>query len=309
MPQITANEVDIEYEVFGEEEAPPLFLIMGFGAQMIHWRADFCQQLADRGLCVVRFDNRDVGKSSKLDELGQVDVAAVTQAAAAGQPFEVPYTLDAMADDTVALMQALGHESGHVCGASMGGMIAQTCAIRHPERVRSLTSIMSTTGNPEVPPARPEAMAAILTPPPADREGAIDHAVSVWRAIGSPGFEFDEDDVRATAALAIDRGVHPPGIARQYGAILAHGNRRPALEKVETPALVIHGKEDPLVPWEGGRDTCDAVPRASMMTIQGMGHDLPRPTWPQIHTAIGQLVSQVEGRIATAAANGVTDGR
>lgn len=292
MPRARANGIEIEYETFGDPADPALLLVMGLGAQMILWPEEFCSDLAARGLHVVRYDNRDVGRSTWLDQAGMPDVAGALAAAMQGRPIASPYRLRDMAADAVGLLDALEVDAAHVVGASMGGMIAQTLAIEHPARVRTLTSIMSTTGHPGLPPARPEAMAVLVTPAPTERAAAIEHGVRVWRTIGSPGFPFDEAEVRERAALAFDRGVNPPGIARQLVAILASGSRREALRGVQVPSLVIHGAADPLVPVEAGRDTAQAVPGAELLEFEGMGHDLPRPLWPRFVEAIAKLVGR-----------------
>ena len=291
MPRARANGIEIEYETFGDPADPTLLLVMGLGGQMILWPEELCSDLAARGLHVVRFDNRDVGRSTWLEQAGMPDVAGALGAALQGRPIPAPYLLRDMAADAVGLLDALGVDIAHVVGASMGGMIAQTLAIEHPARVRTLTSIMSTTGHPGLPQARPEAMAVLLTPPPADRAGSLDAAVRTWRTIGSPGFPFDEAEVRRRAALAFDRGVNPPGVARQLVAILASGSRREALRGVRAPTLVIHGLADPLVPVEGGRDTAQAVPGAELLEFEGMGHDLPRPLLSGFVEAITKLAS------------------
>jgi len=292
MPRARANGIEIEYETFGDPADPALLLVMGLGAQMILWPEEFCSDLAARGLHVVRYDNRDVGRSTWLDQAGMPDVAGALAAAMQGRPIASPYLLRDMAADAVGLLDALEVDAVHVVGASMGGMIAQTLAIEHPARVRTLTSIMSTTGHPGLPPARPEAMAVLVTPAPTERVAAIEHGVRVWRTIGSPGFPFDEAEVRERAALAFDRGVNPPGVARQLVAILASGSRREALRGVQVPSLVIHGAADPLVPVEAGRDTAQAVPGAELLEFEGMGHDLPRPLWPRFVEAIAKLVGR-----------------
>ncbi len=290
MANVTANGISIEYETFGGPAEPALALIMGLGAQMIFWQEDFCRELARRGFHVIRFDNRDCGLSRHFQELGIPDVGAAVTASLSGETAPAPpYTLRDMAADVVGLLDVLGIGQAHVVGASMGGMIAQTMAIEHPARVHSMTSIMSTTGNREVPPATPEAMMALLTPSPSDRAEFIDHMVKTFRIVGSPGFEFDEASFRDRVGRAFDRSYDPGGVARQLVAALADGDRKQRLRSVEAPTLVIHGKNDPLVPVEGGIDTADAVAGARLLVIEGMGHDLPRGAWPQIIDAIESL--------------------
>ena len=288
MPRIATNGIELEYESFGGAKSPALLLIMGLGAQMILWDEEFCELLAGRGFRVIRFDNRDVGGSTKLEHAGAPNVAGALAAVAQGRPPQAPYTLHDMAEDTVGLLGALGIDAAHVVGASMGGMIAQTLAIRHPRRVRTLTSIMSTTGNPSLPPANPAAMRVLVTPAPMERGPYIEHHIEVAKVIGSPGFPFDTEAVRSRAARTFDRGVFPAGVARQLVAILASGNRKPALSSVRAPTLVIHGLADPLIPIAAGRDTAEAVPGAEFFEIEGMGHDLPREIWPRLVDAIAK---------------------
>jgi pimeloyl-ACP methyl ester carboxylesterase len=288
MPRIATNGVELEYEAFGVARAPAILLIMGLGAQMILWDEEFCEALAGRGYRVIRFDNRDVGLSTKLEHAGVPNMATALGAVAQGRLPSAPYTLHDMADDTEGLLGALGIDAAHVVGASMGGMIAQTLAIRHPQRIRTLTSIMSTTGNPELPRATPAAMQVLMTPAPTHREGFIEHHVEVSKVIGSPGFPFNAERVRARGARVFDRGGSPAGIARQMVAILASGNRKPALASVRAPTLVIHGDADPLVPIAAGHDTAEAVPGAELLVIEGMGHDLPREAWPRLVDAIAK---------------------
>jgi len=292
VPSASANGITIEYEEFGDPAAPPLVLVMGLGAQMILWDEEFCSGLAARGHRVIRFDNRDVGLSTKLVAAGTPNILAAMSGRLFGRKLEAPYTLSDMAADTVGLLDALGIRRAHVVGASLGGMIAQTLAIEHPARVRSLTSIMSTTGDPSLPMARAEAMAALLSPVPSDREGNVARAVRIFRTIGSPGFPFDEERVRRRAARSYDRCFHPAGPARQLLAIVASGSRRPRLARVRVPALVIHGAGDPLIPVEGGIDTAAAIPGAELLIIEGMGHDLPRGVWPQVIDAITALAER-----------------
>lgn len=286
MPSARANGIRIEYETFGKRSADPLLLIMGLGAQMVLWEEEFCERLAAKGHYVLRFDNRDVGLSTKFEQAETLGLRDLLSAFQSGKRVSAPYTLDDMADDSVGLLDALDIDAAHVVGASMGGMIAQTVAIRHPERLRTLTSIMSTTGDPELPQPKPDAVTALATPAPTERTANVDHAVRVWRTIGSPGFPFDEERIRERAALQFDRCFHPPGMARQLSAILAQGSRRAALRDVKAPTLVIHGSEDPLVPIEAGRDTAAAVPGAELLVIEGMGHDLPRGAWDRIIDAV-----------------------
>jgi pimeloyl-ACP methyl ester carboxylesterase len=275
-----SRTIQLEYEVFGDAGAPTLVLIMGFAAQMIVWHVNFCRQLAGRGFRVVRFDNRDVGLSTKLS--GSPDFMR----AMAGDRTAAAYSLEDMADDVSGLIGALGVPAAHVVGASMGGFIAQETAIRHPERVLSLASIMSSTGDRTVGVPRPEAFAALLVPPPPDREGAIERAVSLWRIIGSPGFPFDEAAIRARSAAVWDRDHDPTGIARQAAALFTQRDRTVDLGKLKVPTLVIHGIDDPLVTLSGGEATARAIPGARLVTIPGMGHDLPEPAWPTILDAI-----------------------
>lgn len=294
MPTVAANGIRVCYDELGTPSDPPVLLIMGLGSQMIFWRDDFCQLLVDRGRRVIRFDNRDVGQSSWFDEHGMPDILSIMGAVAGGQSVTVPYLLRDMAADSAGLLDALGIESAHVVGASMGGMIAQTLAIEAPARVRSLTSIMSTTGDTDLPPPRPEALAVLLSPPPSGREESIERTVTVFRTIGSPGFPYDEQEVRAVATEAFERGANPAGVARQLAAILASGSRSAALRALRMPALVVHGIDDPLVPFAGGQRTAEAIPGARTLFIEGMGHDLPRPLWPRIVDAICDLTEHAE---------------
>jgi pimeloyl-ACP methyl ester carboxylesterase len=292
MPRASSNGIEIEYEVFGPSDAPPLLLVMGLGSQMIFWDEEFCEGLAARGHRVIRFDNRDVGRSTKLEAAGVPNVLAAMAAVGSGARVAAPYTLDDMADDAAGLLDALEVDAAHVVGASMGGMIAQTLAIRHPKRVRTLTSIMSTTGRPGLPGPTPAALGVLLAPPVAGREPNVERGVATWRVIGSPGFPFDEPRIRERAGRAFDRGFHPEGVARQLAAILASGSRRERLAGVRAPTLVIHGQADPLVPVACGVDTADAVPGAELLLVEGMGHDLPRGAWPTILDAIGKLTAR-----------------
>ncbi len=294
MAQISANGITLEYDTFGSDSGRPLLLVMGLGAQMIHWRDEFCRQLAGRDHYVIRFDNRDSGLSEKFGHLGIPDMAQMAARLVAGEPAEAPYSLDDMAADAFGLLDALGIDTAHICGASMGGMIVQVMALNAPERIRSLTSIMSSTGNPALPPSTEEAMAAMLSPAATDREGAIERTLRVSGVIGSPAYPVAEEIARARAAESYDRSFYPEGVARQIAAITAHGNRRPRLEQLSLPALVIHGAADPLVRVEGAHDTHQALKGSTLKVLEGMGHDLPEPLWSEIVDAIADLTAGVD---------------
>jgi len=283
MARAKANHLLIEYETFGESSSPPVLLIVGLGAQLIYWDEAFCRQLAEAGLYVIRFDNRDAGLSTKFEEAGLPDVMGVIGKLMSGRKVTPPYTIEDMADDAVGLLDALKIDKAHVCGWSMGGMIAQSLAIRDAQRVLSLTSIHSTTGNPHLPQPKPEVMGLLLTPPPQEREPFIEFNLKLFRALTGPRFGFDEKWVRNLMARAYDRAFCPQGEARQLVAILTQGNRRTALNALKVPTLVIHGDADPLVSVEAGKDTAEAVPGAVLKIMQGMGHDLPHgEAWAQI---------------------------
>ncbi len=290
MQTTRAGDVELAYETFGSPEGAPLLLVMGLATQMIGWPDDLCRMLAERGLYVVRFDNRDIGLSTHLDSAGAPDVLAVM----GGDHSRVAYRLADMAEDTAGLLDALGLDSAHVVGASMGGMIAQSLAIRHPERVRSLTSIMSTTGDPAVGAPAEAALGVLLAPPATDRDSAVQRAVDTYRVIGSPGFEFDEHGLRERAGLSFDRAYDPAGVARQLAAILASPDRTADLARVAVPTLVVHGAQDALVDVSGGRATAAAIPGAELFVVDGMGHDLPRAVWPELADRIAALVDRVE---------------
>jgi len=286
MPDVTANGIHIEYDTFGDSSFPALLLVAGNGAQIYFWDAEFCESLAKKGFFVIRFDNRDAGLSTKFEEAGIPDFQAAINALMEGKPVESAYTLDDMADDAVGLLDALGIEKAHICGASMGGMIAQVISYRHPKRVLSLTSIMSTTGNPELPQAKPETIAAVLAPAPAERGAYIEHNMKIWRKIWSPGFPFEEKRARTFIEKSYDRSYYPQGAVRQNIALIANGDRRPSLLTIAVPTLVIHGTDDPLIPVEGGKDTARVIPGASLLIINGMGHDMPKGVWAEIAEAI-----------------------
>jgi len=282
----SANGLELCYDAFGHSDAPALLLIMGLGAQMIAWEDEFCKQLASLGRFVIRFDNRDVGLSSKFPQLGTPDVMALLGQAMMGKPVAAPYTLRDMAADAIGLLDALGIERAHAVGVSMGGAIAQEMAIHHAGRLRSLISIMSSTGDPNLPQATAEAVAVLLSPPPIDQQSYLASYVRTWAVLRGPGFPLDEAKDLERAARNWDRGLHPAGAARQLAAILASGDRTAALGTVQAPTLVIHGDADPLVRHEGGVATAKAIKGARLLTIKGMGHALPISMWPQLIAAI-----------------------
>jgi pimeloyl-ACP methyl ester carboxylesterase len=277
-----ANGIELCYQEMGDPDGQPLILVMGLATQMIAWDEEFCSLLADRGYRVVRFDNRDVGRSTKIREAGlppKVDMMLGRKGSAA-------YLLRDMADDTVGLMDHLGFDTAHVVGASMGGMIAQTLAIQHQSRLRSMVSIMSTTGNRRAGQPSLKVYGVLLGNPPMSRDQVVSRAVKTFRVIGSPGFPFEEDRVRELAELSYDRGHSAAGVARQLHAITASGDRTRKLHNVQIPVAVIHGTRDPLVKPSGGKATARAIPGARLMMVDGMGHDLPRDLWPTFAEAI-----------------------
>lgn len=274
--------LELEYDVTGDRGAPPIVLVMGFAMQMVAWDDDFCAALAARGFRVVRFDNRDIGLSTHLSQLGVPDFMRAMM----GDASVAPYTLADMADDIPGLLDALDLRAAHFVGASMGGFIVQEHAIRHPDRVLSLASIMSTTGARGLAQPTPEASAALMTPPPADRAAAIDRALGIWRVIGSPGFPSDEARIRRRTEVAWDRDHDPMGVMRQMAAILTQRDRTGDLGRVRASTVVIHGAADPLVPVAGGQATAAAIPGAKLVVVPGMGHDLPPGAWPAVIDAV-----------------------
>lgn len=276
-----ANGVQICYETFGDPSDPAILLVMGFTAQMNGWHEDFCSMLSNRGRYVIRFDNRDCGLSTHFDGV-QVDLPAVVAAWETGStPPPIPYTMSDFSDDAFGLLRHLGIERAHIVGASMGGMIVQTMAIEHPERVITMTSIMSTTGEPEFYKWNANARAAISAPPPPDREGAIAHSVALSKILGSPR-HWDEARATQRATASYDRAFYPEGAARQSAAIRGSGDRAGGLRNLSVPTLVIHGRADPLILAIGGERTAELVPGANLLLLNDMGHDLPHPLWPLI---------------------------
>jgi pimeloyl-ACP methyl ester carboxylesterase len=293
MPKVKANNIEIEYDTFGDPSGKPLLLIMGLGSQMISWVPELCELFVQKGFYVIRFDNRDVGLSTKFDDAGVPNVMQIVTKARNGEKIDPPYTLEDMADDAVALLDALNIEKAHVCGASMGSMIAQVIAYRHPSRVLSLVSIMGSTGNPELPEPKPEAMQVLVVPMPSKRERYIKESVKRWRVLWGSYF-YDEELRKELAEQAYDRSFYPDGQTRQLVAILANGDRREKLKSINVPTLVIHGKEDPLVPMEGGIDTSKNIPGAKLLLVDKMGHSLPPEVWAQVSDAIAENASKAK---------------
>lgn len=294
MPRARCNGIEIEYETRGAAGGYPLLLVRGLGTQLIQWDERFCSRLVETGHHVVLFDNRDVGLSTHFHAAGTPDLAKILAARTSGSVPDVAYSLDEMAGDLVGVMDALGIDSAHVAGMSMGGMIAQQAAILFPRRLRSLTSIMSTTGEPGLPGPTPEAGLALSTPPPRDRAAYIDYSARTQRSFSGRGFAFDEAGWRVLAGRVFDRCFDPAGIARQMAAVVASGSRREALAGVTTPTLVLHGSDDPLIPPAGGEATARAIPGARFHRIEGMGHDLPEGAWPEIVSRITDHTTAVE---------------
>ena len=279
MPATTASGIEIYFETFGDVSDPTVLLINGFTSQLLSYPEDFCEQLASRGFHVIRFDNRDVGLSHKTPGPAP---------AVGGKP---AYRLSDMARDAIGILDALDIERAHIVGVSMGGMIAQRVAIEHPQRVLTLTSIMSTTGNTSVGGSTPEAIQALMTPPPREREAYIEHSVRTTKAIQGP--LWTEELARERAAAAYDRCFHPVGAAFQLAAIMVDGDRTELLGKLTCPTLVIHGRVDPLVGLSAGEATAAAVPGAELIVLDEMGHDLPQKLWPEITGAIAKHASSV----------------
>ncbi len=297
MPEqlLHTGSVELCYETFGDPTDPTVLLVMGLGTQMIAWREPFCEQLAGRGFHVVRYDNRDVGRSTHLSDrkppgLSELLLRRVKHPA---------YGLDDMADDAAGLLDGLGIEAAHVVGASMGGMIAQQLAVRHPAKVLSLVSIMSTTGASRIGQPGLRVLPFLAKPPAKEREEAIERVVALFGLIGSPGFERDLEDTRLLAGQSFDRSSDRRGAGRQLGAIIAAGDRTAGLRSIAAPTLVIHGTQDRMVNVSGGRATAKAIPDARLELIEGMGHDLPRGVWPRIIDLIASHARAAADRVAT----------
>jgi pimeloyl-ACP methyl ester carboxylesterase len=295
MTAVHANGITLETEEKGDKRHPPIILVRGLGTQLIDWPAPLIQGLADKELRVVIFDNRDVGLSSKIDEAGTPDLIKILAQAAAGEPIHPPYTIHDMALDVIGLMDALGISSAHMFGISMGGMIVQTLAARHKDRVLSMISVMSSSGNPSLPPGKPEAMGMLMAKPPdpMDRKGAIAQMANTLRVIGSPGYPEPEEVLWEAAEKRFDRCYCPEGVSRQMAAVIADGSRVELLKTISVPSLVIHGADDPLVPVEGGIDTAAHIPGASLEIIPGMGHSIPKELVPRFIEMISTFILRV----------------
>lgn len=289
---VESNGLQIAYESFGDPDGVPVLLIMGLGTQMLAWPDDFCRQLADRGYHVVRFDNRDVGLSTHLDSVGPG--RPVGSLLGLAKP---AYRLVDMATDAAGLIEAIGWAGAHVVGVSMGGMIAQNLVLLRPDLVRSLISISSNTGSLLVGRPRPDVLAHMLrTKPATDRQRAVENSLAMYEKIHSIGFPPDFANIRELAGIAYDRRHDPAGAARQFAAILAAPNRTAALQRVSVPTTVIHGNADPLVNISGGLATAAAIRGSRLVTIAGMGHDLPVQVWPQLLAEISSTVATGEQR-------------
>jgi pimeloyl-ACP methyl ester carboxylesterase len=289
MPRAHGNGVELEYETVGDPAGRPLLLVQGLGAQLTSIEDGLCQELASRGFLVVRYDNRDVGLSTWFDHARPVNLAAIY----GGDHASLAYTLEDMADDAVAVLDAAGVRSAHVAGISLGGMIAQLLATRHPDRVRSLASIMSTTGDRAVGQPTGEAASILVAPMPSDREGFIEQAVVNAKAISSgTAYPFDAEAVRRGAARGYDRAYHPRGTGRQFAAILAAGDRTPALGTIRVPTLVVHGEQDQVIGVSGGEATAAAIGGARLLRVPGLGHELPPGFWPVLADALIELADR-----------------
>lgn len=299
--QVKANGIDIEVETFGDKANPTVIFVMGFGAQLINWPVEMMEGLVERGFHVVRFDNRDVGLSQKFPELGQPNAGDVMAKVVSGEVPDVPYTLTDMAADAVGVLDAMGIDKAHIAGGSMGGMIVQVAAAGWPDRFHSMTSIFSSTGNPELPQATDEAMTALLSRPEnEERDTVVAHQMKVRKVIGSPGYPAQEDEARARAQESFDRSYYPEGTTRQYAAIIADGDRRERIKSISCPVLVLHGTDDPLVRVEGGRDTAANIPGARIVELDGWGHDLPTELVPRLVEEIAAHCSAAGTKAAAA---------
>ena len=289
MPTAASNGIELYYETFGDPDDPPLLLVNGLGGQLLSWDVPFCEGLVDRGFFVIRYDNRDVGLSTHFDV--ELDVMAAILGLFAGEPADAPYLLSDMAADGIGLLDHLGIDRAHVLGVSMGGMIVQTMAIEHRERLLSMTSIMSTTGDPDVGQPDPEVLPILLAPAASDRAAYVQAQLEQWKLIGSPDY-YDPERVADRAGAAYDRAYWPRGTAHQLLAILASGSRSDALRDLDLNTLVIHGDVDRLVNVSGGERTAECIEGSELIICEGMGHDLPAEYWARIIEAVTALAAR-----------------
>jgi pimeloyl-ACP methyl ester carboxylesterase len=285
MPKANVNNIMIEYETMGDLTSKPLLLIAGLGSQLLAWSEEICQKLAENGFFVIKFDNRDVGLSTKFEDAGIPDMKEISAAYTRGELPKIPYTLEDMADDAIGLLDALNIEKAHICGASMGGIIAQIIAYRYPSRVLSLAVIMSTTGNPELPPSKPEIMMQFFAPLPSERKAYIEEMVKRDSLINGT-FPFDENQSREYRTREYDRSYYPEGITRQLAAMAIPGNVKPYINTISAPTIIIHGSEDPFNPIEAGKDIAISIRNAELLIIEGMGHNFPRKIVPRLVKAL-----------------------
>ncbi|MEO8057626.1 MAG: alpha/beta fold hydrolase [Burkholderiales bacterium] len=292
--QISANGVQLEVEDHGPVSGEPLLLIMGLGMQLVAWHTEFVASLVARGFRVIRFDNRDIGLSQRYDHLGVPNLAIDSIKYAVGLKVSGPYTVADMADDTAGLLDALGIQSAHVCGASMGGMIAQQLAVRHPARVKSLTLMMTSSGSRRLPGPTLKVRSALISRPenPSDIESVIAHYVRLYKLIGSPGYPASDAYLNERLGVSVRRSYRPQGTARQMVAIAADGNRSKLLSQIKVPTQVIHGQADPLVPVAAGHDLAQKIAGANIDVIEGMGHDLPVELWPRFVSGIANAAAR-----------------
>jgi pimeloyl-ACP methyl ester carboxylesterase len=292
--KISANGISLEVEDHGSPSGEPLVLIMGLGMQLIAWHEDFVQMMVDRGFRVIRFDNRDIGLSENFDHLGMPNLGVEALKHTFGLPVRSPYSLGDMADDTAGLLDALGIAKAHICGASMGGMVAQQLALRHPQRVKSLTLMMTTSGSRRLPGPSLKVRGAMLSKPddPKNFDSIVAHYVSIYKLIGSPGYPAGDEWLTRRLSMSVRRSHRPRGTARQLTAIVADGDRSRALPQLKVPTQILHGLQDPLVPVEAGRQLASIIPGAKADFIEGMGHDLPIPLWPRFAAGIESAASR-----------------
>lgn len=289
MTQVNANGIKLEVETFGNPAHPSVLLIIGLSCQMIHWHVDLCRKLADQGYYVIRFDNRDTGLSTKLHNSGNPDIQQIVTTMMMGLKVDIPYGIKDMADDALGVLDALNIRKAHICGMSMGGMIAQTFAILYPERALSLTSIYSTTGDPASGLPRPDVMKIVFMRPPAEKNAFIQHTVETYRVLQGKGLPFDETFNTMMAIQAFERSYYPEGTGRQLAAILTQKNRENQLKKLTMPALVVHGTDDPLAQFPCGQETAAAIAGSKFVIMEGMGHELPtlsNPHWVKIFSEL-----------------------